>query len=580
MTLLSPDDRSALISALRPPPGMVLGQAVATTFTLDLETAMSIPIAFARGRSQDLNDPISVMEALRDCRDRIDIFCQAGAIRPPTTQSTLFAFLEPMITQVWQQSRLFHPKIWLLRYDGPLGSRMRLLVLTRNLTADRAWDLAVSLDGEVDPKQRRDRSLPELVRWALSHTKGPALDPRRAERLQGLLDDAARTVWEKPADAWEVTLHALGVGLPNTLKLVGTRALVVSPFVQADGLDLIEARTRVVVSRPEELDRLDAATLDRVDARVLNEAAWLSEGGEDNQLTGLHAKAYVIEYDRRAWNILGSPNATRPGLVGDRRANVEFAVTLEGSKWDLGIDRWLSDNSLGHLLVEYDRQAPSAPDETSEALESTLRSLAGVSFSARAAADGDAWSELVWPEEPLRYPPTQQVGVELLTTRGRRHALANGSSDAVVFASLTIPEVTPFLILTVVQDGQSASACLRATLLDDVPDRLDHVLMGQVDTAEKFLRWLLLLLAEDPGAGFLVPLDEERSGGSWLVQAQQRGLFEAMVTSLADHPEQLHLIERFVCKVLSSPHNRQVLPEGFVELWQVVRTALAQGAAA
>lgn len=561
---------------------MVLGQAVATTFTLDLETAMSIPIAFARGRSQDLNDPISVMEALRDCRDRIDIFCQAGAIRPPTTQSTLFAFLEPMITQVWERSRLFHPKIWLLRYDSPQGSRMRLLVLTRNLTSDRAWDLAVSLEGEVDPQRDRDQALPELVRWALGHTKGPRLDQRRAARLQALLDDAARTAWEKPADAWTVTLHALGVGLPNTLNLAGTRALVVSPFVQTDGLDLVKARTRILVSRPEELDRLDDAALDLVDARVLNEAAWLSEGGEDNQLTGLHAKAYVIEYDHRAWNILGSANATRPGLMGDSHANIEFAVTLEGSKKNFGVDRWLSDDSLGHLLVEYDRQSPTAPDETSEALESTLRSLAGISFSARATADGNSWSELVWPEEPLRFPAAQHVGVELLTTRGRRQSLVSGSEDAVCFPSLTIPDVTPFLILTVEQDGQSASACVRASLLeeDDVPDRLDHVLMGQVDTAEKFLRWLLMLLAEDPGAGFLLPLDEDHAGGSWLMQAQQRGLFEAMVTSLADHPDQLHLIERFVSKVLSSPGNHQVLPEGFVELWHVVRTALAQGTAA
>ncbi len=255
-------------------------------------------------------------------------------------------------------------------------------------------------------------------------------------------------------------------------------------------------------------------------------------------------------------------------------------MTIEGSKKAFGVDRWLSDDSLGHLLVCYDRQAPSAPDETAEALESTLRGLAAVPFRARVAPDGDTWSELVWPEEPLHYPPTQQVGIELLTTRGRRQSLANGSEDAVSFAALTIPDVTPFLILTVEENGQSASACVRATLLDDVEDRLDHVLMGQVDTAEKFLRWLLMLLAEDPGAGFLVPLDEERSGGSWLMQAQQRGLFEAMVTSLADHPEQLHLIERFVSKVLSSPDNRQVLPDGFVELWQVVRTALARGTAA
>jgi hypothetical protein len=453
-------------------------------------------------------------------------------------------------------------------------------VLTRNLTSDRAWDLAVSLDGEVDPKRRRDRAISALVRWALAHTVGPGLSDQRTTRLQGLLDDAARTVWEKPADAWEVTLHALGVGLPNTLKLAGTRALIVSPFVQPDGLDLIDARKRILVSRPEELDRLDDTALHQVDTRVLNEAAWLSEGSEDNRLTGLHAKAYVIEYDRRAWTIVGSPNATIPGLNGDRRANIEFAVTLEGSKNTFGIDRWLSDDSLGHLLVEYDRQAPSTTDETTEALESTLRAVAGIPFSARAVRDGDGWSELVWTDEPVPHPPTQRVSVELLTTRGRRQELSGGTSDHVCFSPLTIPEITPFLIVTVEQEGQSASACLRATLVDDVPDRLDHVLMGQVDTAEKFLRWLLMLLADDPGADFLTGQPGDRAGGSWLIRAQERGLFEAMVTSLADNPEQLHLIERFVSKVLSSSDTHQVLPEGFVDLWQVVRAALAQGTAA
>ena len=173
-------------------------------------------------------------------------------------------------------------------------------------------------------------------------------------------------------------------------------------------------------------------------------------------------------------------------------------MTIEGSKKDFGVDRWLSDDNLGHLLVAYDRHDPSESDETTEALESTLRGLAGVPFSARAVPDGESWKEVVWPEDSLRYPATQQVGVELLTVRGRRQQLPDGSEEAVSFVSLVIPEITPFLILTVEQNGQSASACVRATLLDDAPDRLDHVLMGQVDTAEKFLRWLLMLLAEDP----------------------------------------------------------------------------------
>ena len=37
--MLAPDNRALLLDALRPPPGYSLDRAVATTFTLDLETA-------------------------------------------------------------------------------------------------------------------------------------------------------------------------------------------------------------------------------------------------------------------------------------------------------------------------------------------------------------------------------------------------------------------------------------------------------------------------------------------------------------------------------------------------------------
>ena len=91
------------------------------------------------------------------------------------------------------------------------------------------------------------------------------------------------------------------------------------------------------MSRPEELDRLDDSTVTNIDARVLNEAAWLSEGGEGNRLTGLHAKAYVIEYDRRAWNILGSPNATLSG--SGRRPAIQHRVRRDHRGIEEGLRR-------------------------------------------------------------------------------------------------------------------------------------------------------------------------------------------------------------------------------------------------
>ena len=64
--MLAPDSRALLLDALRPPRGCSLDRAVATTFTLDLEAALMVPLAFAGFRFEDEPDPIEVMESLRE----------------------------------------------------------------------------------------------------------------------------------------------------------------------------------------------------------------------------------------------------------------------------------------------------------------------------------------------------------------------------------------------------------------------------------------------------------------------------------------------------------------------------------
>ena len=55
--MLSPEDRTLLLDALRPPPGGRLVHAVGTTFTLDLESALTVPLAFAGHALGDSLDP-------------------------------------------------------------------------------------------------------------------------------------------------------------------------------------------------------------------------------------------------------------------------------------------------------------------------------------------------------------------------------------------------------------------------------------------------------------------------------------------------------------------------------------------
>ena len=168
--MLAPDNRALLLDALRPPPGYSLDRAVGTTFTLDLETALMVPLAFAGFRFDENPDPIEIMEALRRMSERLDIFCQAGGISAAAWPSDLVALLEKSIHEVRRPrpGRIFHPKVWALRFlDSSDESWYRLVVLSRNLTASRSWDTVLWFDGK--PQGRRpiadNAPLGRLLAW-------------------------------------------------------------------------------------------------------------------------------------------------------------------------------------------------------------------------------------------------------------------------------------------------------------------------------------------------------------------------------------------------------------------------------
>ena len=56
--MLEPQTRAALTEQLAPPPGYELVRAVGTTFTLDLATALTVPLCFASHRVSAADDQL------------------------------------------------------------------------------------------------------------------------------------------------------------------------------------------------------------------------------------------------------------------------------------------------------------------------------------------------------------------------------------------------------------------------------------------------------------------------------------------------------------------------------------------
>lgn len=576
--MLNPANRQALTQQLRPPAGFRLAHAVGTTFTLDMTSALSVPLSFVAGSGEEFTNPVAVLSALRKVSDRVDIFCQAGHIKAPSDASDLLALLEPMVHQVSVKSGLFHPKVWLLEFENDGERRNRFLCSSRNLTTDASWDLLVRLDGE--PVQDVNDVGPDsgpLARFiaGLPGLCTVKLDADRLARVRGLASRLANVRWRLPEEIHQLAFRPMGcgeefeqgsivahLGDPENFRALnkktgdaahlGRDKLVISPFVD----DVLLGRLRdrwtdnlSVYSRGDQLDLLNDKTIG--DARISFHAfdelgvPESSDSGIDeidesgmhqvaDNLTGLHAKAYFCDYDHFTYALLGSANATKAGFT----KNVEFLLEMRGAKKRLGVQR-IRESLKGVPFNVYDGKgghARSAEDEAAFRLENALRDAAAHRFFLDAVPDGGPTNTFKVTVSHDWSPKPEFSATLRLLSLPQPTAVVDppGGQHELFFPAIPLADVTPYLVLTL-EDRKarlSKSTVIQGRLRTDPEGRLDEIVARQLDDPQKLRQFLLLFLTPEdalPGSG---------TGAGWFASSgfgdgSTAGLFEAMVGAMA-----------------------------------------------
>jgi len=613
--MLEPDGRAALTEQLRPPSGFQLAHAIATTFTLDLTTALSVPLAFAAHRVRESRDPIAILDAVRRAADKIDVFAQAGEIFEPRIASDLFALLEPMIhpSRAPRQNMLFHPKVWVLEYDDGSARSYRMLCASRNLTNDRSWDLVVRLDGIAAEKPtEQSASLGAFVR-ALPAMSVQPLPEQRVARINELANAVSTVEWERPNDVRSLRFHSFGIPAttPEPLHELfdGIRHAIISPFLSDEGIRRIippRSTSIAVLARREQLERLDCGTLKRIEALVLDDAANDDDIGLDQEqsiresevsplpqteaLVGLHAKAYVLDRRTGSHLFIGSANATEAAFGG----NVEMLVEFEGPQPKLGVAAILGEDSrLRALTIPFEPEgnADVPADEVADhALDQALRSLAARRYfadvvtgegapdtSVNGAAEEKCETDYcirLSAEGPATVPEGMTARVTLLTRPANTGAVPG---ESVVFERLALTDITPFVVIRITDGrGVRASTVVAAALEGDIPGRQDAVIARQLENRAAFMRLLALLLALEGGDGVFQFDPSDALGAGWAEDGS--GLFETLVRAIGVEHGGLADVRRIIEHVRAAERRRPegtppVLPDGFDELWESVWSA-------
>lgn len=587
--MLEPQTRAAFAEELKPPPGFTLSHAVGTTFTLDLVTALSVPLSFASHRLTASDDAVGILDAIRRCADRIDIFAQAGEIRIGKSNA-LVSLLETMVHPVALENpaALFHPKVWLLEFTRDDASEYRFLCASRNLTDDKSWDILLRLDGSPARRaaragRRRNAPLAQLLR-SLSGIAVIPLGDERKQRVDALAERVLDVEWQSIGES-PPTFHFFdGTGTVD-FGVHGTDALIISPFISDDGLARLRSNLTGqthLLSRADQIDRLAPESLDdRLETHVIDEAALdigdpNSEDEGLTQLTGLHAKALIFHGGHRAHVLVGSANATS----GAYTRNVEMMVGFDSlPQREFGVFSTL--DALKDLTERYASTggAPVPEDELAEyRLELACRALARIPFSVRRfAADPHGVDVWAFPGATAALSEFSDLSIEwrMVTTHRVGGRITAGELDASRHTGLELVEITPFIEVTATDaQRRRRSTIILATMLDDLPERRDAIIASQLTDTQTFIRLLSLMLelsglTADAGPALEADLGFLAGAGS---NPDALTLLEPIVRAVGDPDgsrglEDAHRIIELLRRQDRERPDQAVLPQGFDELW-------------
>jgi hypothetical protein len=586
---------------LHAPDGYKLDLGIATTYSLDLETlvAASLALSFNETLEEQISgERLALLEALDQLQSRLLVFYQEGSLKVPANFNRLFTLLEPLLVPSRAMDgpdgafASFHPKIWLLRFasdERKVPVRLRLIVLSRNLTFDRSWDVAIALDGQVEPHAAGAE--PRLVRFL--HSLSDAEEYRA--NIASMCESLQSVRWDKPSPFDELSIlpglaQAFGSDAMTPFHLEGKldELLIVSPFVDADRTSLLQelaVRTigkKTLISRADTLDAIGAESLHgwevkSVSRSVVDGEERLHRDNPSHQ--DLHAKLVVARIAQRTiWHV-GSANMTNAAF-GKPAKNVsprnrELMLRMVGANSKLGpqtlLDQW---EKTGVFVDHTFSEGTSTGAESNPTFRRTVFALTSATWSIHAQQGTDDSYSVELTVSPLpQLPAGYRVRVGLLCRQAFKELAPSLRWD-----KLKLTDVSAFVPIEVSSDsdGLSKTFAIQASFKFDLLERRKGAVFREtVDSSKKLLDYLTLLLDSGATKSKWFCADGDGTNVDIFEISGNGGLYEQLLRAAARAPERLtrtlSVFERIHREGVETPPGLEELLRGFAKYSEVLK---------
>ncbi len=593
--MLNPNnDRLDYGQVLAPPVNYKLDFAIGTTYSLDLDALVGACIALGLAEETDsdlMKNPVCLLEALRATGDKVALFCEGGQIHLPGNVTSLYILLEKMVFPVTTKKRKgiakfpsFHPKFWLIRYvDEKNNYLYRVVVLSRNLTFDRSWDVTFCMDGKKKSTETaKNNPVGDFISYLIKQLPETDYAAEKQKKMKSVIRELKNV--EFSLDSKEFTdfdFIPFGIGnqygsdqksLYTLLKDSFHEAFIMSPFLSSGIIKNFNERSKymehaeyMLITRASELGKLKPSDCSNFEIYTMKDAVvdgegLISEETSDIQKQDIHAKIYMLRKGSDSSLYLGSLNASHNALHG----NVEFMIKLHSKNRYLNLTK-MKESLFGtdeaespFQLAQFNNKQIDEVEEKANALDGVIKDINRKALGAVIKENGERFDVSV-SFEPIN--SEYEISVSPLLSK-KTAAMA----EAVVFSDLELTQLSEFYKISVSDGNQTVSRVIMIPTENMPDDREKAVVSSVVNDKKCFYRYIAFLLGDNLVVSALESMDMNESG-SYASQNHNKpiqlpALYEKMLHTAATNPERFKEIE-YLIKSISSDG---VIPEGFEQL--------------
>jgi hypothetical protein len=594
-------DRLDYGNLLQPPAGYEVSEAIGTTYSLDLDALVGMCIALGLSGSIEsklMKNPVYLLEALRKTSGKVTLFCEAGQIKVPSNLNSLYMLLEKMIFQIaleksakMNRAPSFHPKFWLIKYENQSHDLLyRAVVLSRNLTFDRSWDVAAVLDGKLGGNNTEGsqpisdflRSLSQFINGSDTNSKS------KRKSIMALSKELTSVSFElnnKSFRDFEFIPEGIKYDASYTYSIKNTRlftdtfheVVIISPFLSSDVIrDFNNRNTNIenpsctLITRKAALGKIQPEHASRFKCYTLKDQI---VDGEDiisdiNEIPSLkqdlHAKVFLYRKYSESDLYLGSLNATHSAMNG----NVEMTLRLGSTNRYLNTSKLLDD-----LFGQSEKENPFEETElTSEPLKVDPDELDLLQKKIKELCRARASAFVTECESKYNiYIDFDNLSdVEGLKIYPLFHKKPLAVDKKIDFTGLNALQLSEFYIITASGVSESIERIIKIPTAGIPDDRDKEIVSAIINNKQSFIEYITFLLGDDYILSILESDKVKVTGSGSANDFTIPALYEKMLHTAAHAPERLKEIE-YMVRMLG---DSNVIPKEFLDLYSTFKKAV------